>query len=139
MLSLLAVLISGLAPALATETVDVIVNKIGPSRGRIVGIICSEEEFKSLDCRRSALSGPPVDGRATLRFTVPEGRYAVSIFHDLYGDRRLRRSFLGIPREGVGFSRNPRLLGKPKFSDAAIRVPRGGTSLAIDLQFEPRG
>ncbi|TDU40495.1 uncharacterized protein (DUF2141 family) [Gelidibacter sediminis] len=43
---------------------------------------------------------------------LPKGEYAISLFHDENSDAECNRNFLGIPKEGYGFSNNV----KPKFS-----------------------
>lgn len=54
--------------------------------------------------------------------SLPDGDYAVALIHDENGNGRLDM-MLGVPREGVGFSRNPRLMfGPPRFADASFAV-----------------
>ncbi|MEO1044017.1 MAG: DUF2141 domain-containing protein [Pseudomonadota bacterium] len=49
---------------------------------------------------------------------IPSGDYAIAIVHDENGNSRLDK-FAGIPREGIGFSRNPKFtFGPPKFRKA---------------------
>ncbi|WP_231621618.1 DUF2141 domain-containing protein [Sphingomonas sp. 37zxx] len=49
---------------------------------------------------------------------LPHGNYAIAVFHDENSNRKLD-TFAGIPREGFGFSRNPRIgFGPPRFSAA---------------------
>ncbi len=43
---------------------------------------------------------------------LPTGDYAISIYHDENSDNTCNMNFLGIPKEGYGFSNN----FKPKFS-----------------------
>lgn len=43
---------------------------------------------------------------------LPKGEYAISLYHDENSDNECNRNFLGIPKEGYGFSNNI----KPKFS-----------------------
>ena len=43
---------------------------------------------------------------------LPKGDYAISLYHDENSDNKCNRNFLGIPKEGYGFSNNVR----PKFS-----------------------
>ncbi len=53
---------------------------------------------------------------------VPTGTYAIGVFHDANENGKLD-TFLGIPREGFGFSRNPPLKPRaPHFDEAAIDV-----------------
>ncbi len=50
---------------------------------------------------------------------VPAGQYAVQAFLDENGNGDVDRGMFGIPKEGVGFSRNARIgLGPPKWRDA---------------------
>ncbi|MFO0570752.1 MAG: DUF2141 domain-containing protein [Polyangiaceae bacterium] len=73
---------------------------------------------------------------ATCRFgEVPRGTYAVALFHDADDDGELD-TFLGIPQEGFGFSRDarPSLFGPPSFERAAFRVVRGPYALSVRLQ-----
>jgi len=51
---------------------------------------------------------------------VPPGRFAVSIYHDENLNGRMDASELGMPKEGYGFSNNPKVMGKPKFEQAAF-------------------
>lgn len=54
---------------------------------------------------------------------VPAGQYAISAFHDLNGNGKLDRNFVGKPVEPYGFSRNARgIFGPPSFEDAMIQV-----------------
>jgi uncharacterized protein (DUF2141 family) len=78
------------------------------------------------DCERD-----PASRRVTIAATatsahfsgLPSGDYGVSVVHDENGNGRLDM-MLHVPREGVGFSRNPRLLfGPPSFAD--VRFPVG--------------
>lgn len=43
---------------------------------------------------------------------LPKGEYAISLYHDENSDNECNRNFIGIPKEGYGFSNNI----KPKFS-----------------------
>lgn len=103
--------------------------------GDIQAALCTREEFKTLTCSRSA-RGAVRDHTAQVRFDVPPGEYAGIVFHDRFSDGRVHRSFLGIPRQGVGFTRNPVLVRAPTFEQVAIDIPPEGSSLEIRLRFE---
>ncbi|MEM7726525.1 MAG: DUF2141 domain-containing protein [Cyanobacteria bacterium P01_A01_bin.45] len=76
-----------------------------------------------------------VSGSLTLN-SLRSGSYAVAIFHDANGDGNLNRNGLGIPTEGFGFSRNPRIVtGPPKFGDSAVIVVGSNTSIDIELNY----
>lgn len=64
------------------------------------------------------------------------GSYAVAVFHDEDGDGIFKRGFLGIPKEGFGFSRNPAILtGPPSFKDAAVSVTDQSLQIQIQLKY----
>lgn len=57
---------------------------------------------------------------------LPAGEYAVSIAHDENNNGQLDTSWIGIPREGVGASNNPRpRMGPPRYRDAKFNVGAG--------------
>ena len=56
------------------------------------------------------------------------GSYAVSVIHDENGNRKLDNNLIGIPTEGVGFSRNPRFtFGPPAIDKARFDATREAT------------
>lgn len=72
----------------------------------------------------------------TLEFKgVAAGDYALALFHDENANSKLDTVF-GIPREGFGFSRNPKVrLGAPRFRDASITIRGAITRLSVRLQY----
>jgi uncharacterized protein (DUF2141 family) len=64
---------------------------------------------------------------------LQSGNYAVAVLHDVNGDGKANRNFLGIPTEGFGFSNNPRIrTSAPNFNETA--VPVGGTNTNIQIR-----
>lgn len=67
---------------------------------------------------------------------VPPGNYAVQAWHHENDNGRIDRDLLGIPTEGIGFSRNaPIRLGAPSFEDAAFTVEASGAWNALKLRY----
>jgi uncharacterized protein (DUF2141 family) len=63
------------------------------------------------------------------------GTYALAIFHDENGNKKLD-TFLGIPREGFGFSRNPVVrFGPPRFGQAGFEVGEGIARVTVRMQY----
>ncbi len=63
------------------------------------------------------------------------GTYAIALIHDENGNGKLD-TFAGIPREGVGFSRNPVLrFGAPSFQSASFAVAGGAVEQDIKLKY----
>lgn len=67
---------------------------------------------------------------------IPAGSYAVSVFHDTNGDRKLNRNSLGMPTEGYGFSNNPIVSrGVPNYGQCVILVAGSNTSIKINMKY----
>ncbi len=64
-----------------------------------------------------------LDKKASVLFPgLPTGTYAISILHDENNDQRMNKSFLGLPKEGYGFSNNAiGAFGPPGLSRASFR------------------
>ena len=69
---------------------------------------------------------------------VPAGRYALAVYHDENLNGRLDASPVGIPREGYGFSNNPKVPGRPKFEQAAFDFSRNDT-IVINMIYPKDG
>ncbi|MEP0983001.1 DUF2141 domain-containing protein [Leptolyngbya sp. FACHB-17] len=64
------------------------------------------------------------------------GEYAVAVIHDDNGDGKLNTGIFGIPKEGFGFSRNPKIgMSAPKFEETAVQVSGDGTKIQIDMNY----
>ncbi|MCP1468398.1 uncharacterized protein (DUF2141 family) [Sphingobium sp. OAS761] len=84
---------------------------------------------KDPDKRHMAVA--TTDGPLDLGRLAP-GAYAIAIIHDENGNGKLD-TFMGIPREGVGFSRNPVLrFGAPSFRAASF--PVAGAPVEQDIR-----
>jgi uncharacterized protein (DUF2141 family) len=65
---------------------------------------------------------------------LPYSTYAISVIHDENENQRIDTNFLGIPKEGYGFSNNSRnLFRAPRFKEAAFALDRSELTLRINL------
>lgn len=66
---------------------------------------------------------------------VPQpGTYAIAVYHDEDGNRKLTRKALGLPAEGYGFANNPpAMFGLPAFEAVRLAVRRTGAETGIRL------
>ena len=54
---------------------------------------------------------------------LPDGEYAVVLYHDENGNDELDTNWLGIPKEEVGFSNaKMKTFGPPKFKECSFRM-----------------
>jgi uncharacterized protein (DUF2141 family) len=67
---------------------------------------------------------------------VEPGTYAIALLHDEDDDGALDRDFLGLPREGFGFSNDAATsFGPPSFHDASFRHDAGLTELVVHARY----
>lgn len=67
---------------------------------------------------------------------IPSGTYALAVIHDENMDGKLNTNWLGVPREGYGFSNNAKaLLGAPSFDAASFSYDGQGLDLTIGLNY----
>ena len=101
-------------------TVEIVVQNVRNAHGRVHVSLCRQEEF----LKECALRGEAIAqaGNVTIQIAnVPPGHYAAQAFHDENDNHKVDRGFLGIPKEGVGFSNDARIwMGPPKFREAAF-------------------
>ena len=78
----------------------------------------------------------PAGSASGLRFDgLPSADYAIALIHDENSNRRLD-TVAGVPREGFGFSRNPRVLfGPPSFAAARFAVAGGATAERVTVKY----
>jgi uncharacterized protein (DUF2141 family) len=75
-------------------------------------------------------------GEVSCRFAeIAEGRYAVTIGHDVNGNRRVDTNFIGLPTEQWGVSNNVRpSLRAPRFTEAVFVVPPNSTEYVVTIE-----
>lgn len=67
---------------------------------------------------------------------LPVGDYAVAVIHDLDGDGKLKTNWLGIPKEGFGFSNDVMgFLGPPSFKSSSFKVQKGEQLIKLKLKY----
>lgn len=69
-----------------------------------------------------------------MKLSLPLGKYAVAVYHDLNADGKLNTNFLGIPKEPYGFSNDSMgMFGPPSFEEAAFKIEQDGMKITINL------
>ncbi len=104
-------------------------------KGIVLVAVCPKEQFLRDTCVYRGRTAARA-GEVSVRVEVPPGTYAVQAYHSEDGSGRLRRSFLGFPRDGIGFSRDAKFhYGPPSFADAAVRVGPEGGRIRLTLRY----
>ena len=124
-------LFCALASPAASERVRVEVAGLRSDAGLLRAAVCTRDEFLRPRCSHAGAS-PAGEGQVTIE-GVPEGRWAVQVFHDEDGDGDLDRQGRR-PLEGMGFSRDARMrFGPPRFADAAFALDGGPGDAVVRL------
>ncbi len=95
------------APIIDAQDVEVTITGIRNTEGQMVlGVFRDDESFrKEKSYRELRYTKKDVsDGEMKVQFTIPPGTYGISILDDETGDGIMQYNFLGMPKEGFGFS-----------------------------------
>lgn len=100
-----------------------------------VALYDHEDTFRKEEMVFRELILPLNEFNGTLVFEdMPEGDYAVALFHDVNANGKLDTKFLGIPKEPYGFSNNPKITFKaPSFSKCKFHINEN-TDISIVLK-----
>lgn len=101
--------------------------------------ICVTAEPKDFpDCRKGATAIKRSISAQSPRVRIegiPHGSYAIAVIHDENGNSKLD-TFVGIPREGFGFSRNPKIrFGPPRFASAQFPIGEGAGHQQVRIKY----
>jgi len=107
----------------AQHDLSIEINNVKTSNGTInVAVYDASEGFLKFDRVYKADSVIAQKGKTNIKLVgLPEGQYALAIFHDENGNNKLDKNWLGIPKEDIGFS-NARMktFGPPQFEECAF-------------------
>ena len=125
-----------LALAAATAPLSIEVDNVRNAKGLVHVDICPKDRFLGESCPYSG-EAPARPGTVIVVVNnVPAGDYAAQAFHDENRNRDIDRALFGIPREGVGFSRNARIaFSPPKWKDAVFSHQARPESIRFALRY----
>ncbi|MCP4176305.1 MAG: DUF2141 domain-containing protein [bacterium] len=111
--------------------ITVYISGIKKTKGQLViGLYNNKNTFPKLNkAYKSVFLNVNRDNIKYIFSDVPNGDYAIAVFHDKNSDGKLDRDLLGIPEEGYGFSNN--VLGTdrpPHFDKAKFKLDGSYTS-----------
>lgn len=117
------------------NTLNIEVVGVPASKGQIrVAVYDTSESFLSKDKVFMSGMAEAKEGKTEVSINdVPDGEYAVVLFHDENGNRELDTNFFGIPKEPVGFSNaKMKTFGPPKFRECSFKM-KPVTQVQVDL------
>ena len=120
----------------ATVTVHVTGARIAKGKIRIA-LFRGAQGFPNDASQAVRTQGVDVDSQTSSAQVVfaglPDGMYAVSVFHDENMNEKLDKNFMGMPKEGYGASNNPKKkMGPPNFDEAKFQL--NGTAQSVDIK-----
>lgn len=92
--------------------------------GELAVAVFTEENFPKVGKQFKGLSVSVTATSMELIISeVPSGDYGIAVFQDVDRNKQLKKNFLGLPQEPMGFSNDaPTRFGPPSFEDARITV-----------------
>ena len=128
--------------AQAQTTIQLTIEGILSNQGDVYVTVTDEANFLKRDepflvGQAVFKASEAIDGTHTLNITdVPEGEFAITLFHDLDGNGKMKFRFM-LPREPVAMSRDPKArFGPPKFKDAKLTIH--GEVFSYTMGFDPK-
>ena len=134
------IILIGLLVAAATlltygQDLKIIVKNVKGDNGMVLlALYNSADQFMKEEIM--TLQVKPTDGEAVAEFkAVAFGVYAISVMHDTNGNKELDSNFMGIPKEGFGFSNDAMgMFGPPDFNKASFEHT-GKKDIVIKLKY----
>ena len=129
-----ALLIGADAPA---AEINVSIESVRNIKGMLhLCLTANPRYFPDCSSDRSAVKKSVAASNKAVRLgNIVPGRYAVTVFHDENSNHKLDTT-LGIPREGFGFSRNPKVrFGPPRYRQVDIDLRSGLARHTVRMQY----
>jgi uncharacterized protein (DUF2141 family) len=124
--------------AQTTSTLEVSVTGLRSMKGNVLVCVTANPKFFP-DCSKDPKSHrAKVAARdsANVSFEgMAKGTYAIALLHDENANSKMDMAVF-LPKEGFGFSRNPKVVtGPPKFKSAAFLVDADAVSQRVKMKY----
>lgn len=124
------------APVPVMGVLTVQVGNVRAARGHVRIDVCPQAQFLKANCPWSGAAPAVVGITAVTVRDLPPGRYAVQAYLDENDNHDVDRNFLGLPKEGVGFSNDARVVfSPPKFADAVFAFSGDAQTIRLKLRY----
>ena len=113
---------------------QIVVTNVESAKGDIMVAVCTEREFLQPHCTYNG-KAPAKPGPVTITLDVPPGTYAVQAYQDEDKNGEVTLNFLGVPKEPLGFSNNPKIgISAPRFRESAFQLGAMGARIEVVLK-----
>ena len=115
--------------------VRVTVTEVGEGGILTVELYNDPDNFLNKKGRERRIRIAAAKGEQKVCFNIDrEGIFAVAAYHDVDGNRKLKKRWNMMPKEPFGLSNNPKMkMGFPKFKNSEFTVNDGGADIIIHL------
>jgi uncharacterized protein (DUF2141 family) len=101
-----------------------------------IGLYKNKNAFGKLDGAIKVLYIPVKEKTVQAKFTeVKYDTYSINIFHDENSNKDIDKNFIGIPKEGYGFSNNPNFIGPPTFEKTKFKFSQSIGKVTIKMRY----
>lgn len=116
--------------------IRVVVKNVGSGGVLNVELYDDPDNFLFKKGRKRKVRIPATEGQQKVCMNLDQpGTYAVAVYHDKDGDRKLKKHWNMLPREPFGLSNNPKNPdGFPSFSDSSFTTSNLGADIVINLR-----
>ena len=119
----------------SSNTVIGVVTKFEDDEGSCRACLFNSKESMEKETPLQCVQVKVENRKAEVVFrNVPDGEYAIMLFHDRNNNGKMDTNFLGIPSEGYGASQNKLpFAAAPKFDANKFQV-KGGVSIRLPIK-----
>lgn len=126
------------AASAVSASIDLDITGLRSEKGNVLVCLSANPEYfpdctKDKNARKLKVAATDADSIQIPR--VKPGTYAVALVHDENANGKMDLR-LFLPREGFGFSRNPKIgMGPPKFKSAQFTVGADDAHYAVHMKY----
>jgi uncharacterized protein (DUF2141 family) len=120
----------------SAASLSIVVDNVSDASGHVLVALCTEQTFLGAGCSYVG-KAPAAPGEVTIVFPgILPGTYAVQAFHDANDNLDIDRTFIGYPKEGMGFGNDaPMRFGPPTFADAAVVIGEADVTTRLSMRY----
>lgn len=128
-----AAALAAAAGAAAAAPLTVNLEGIEARGGTLYVGVQTEEQFMKDDGVAGEMIAAPEAGSRSFTFDLPEGAYAISIWHDFNGNGAFDLAEDGRPVDGWSSINAETLQAAPTFDQASLALPSGGFAATLKV------
>jgi len=117
----------------AAADLTVNISEVSQGKGHVmVGLYSGTEAFSAGKASFGSRVKASNEQEQVIFKDLPAGEYAIKIYQDENSNQKLDFNFMGIPKEGYGYSNNVGRFGRPAYQEAKFTVEEK-TEIQIEL------